>query len=168
MVYTLFETLVGPLLVVRDGDGLKRVAFQSGPKRMAPERHWKRDNMAFREVAEQFASYFAGELREFDLPLAPEGTAFQLAAWEALRRIPYGETRSYGQQAQSMGRPKAARAVGAANGANPLSIVVPCHRVIGSNGQLTGFGGGVDLKAKLLALERRYSGKQQTQLWLDR
>ena len=113
-----------------------------------------RDDRALRSVVRELTAYFAGELREFSLPLAPVGTPFQLDVWNALRAIPYGETRSYGELAERIGRPKAVRAVGAANGANPLPIVVPCHRVIGSNGTLTGFGGGLPLKQALLALER--------------
>lgn len=101
----------------------------------------------------QLAEYFAGTRRAFTVPLALEGTAFQLRCWEALCRIPYGETRTYGQQAASIGRPRAARAVGGANHANPVMILVPCHRVIGANGTLTGYGGGLDMKAYLLALE---------------
>lgn len=101
----------------------------------------------------QLAEYFAGTRRAFTVPLALEGTAFQLRCWEALCRIPYGETRTYGQQAASIGRPRAARAVGGANHANPVMILVPCHRVIGADGTLTGYGGGLDMKAYLLALE---------------
>ena len=103
---------------------------------------------------DELRAYFAGELRQFSLPLAPSGTEFQLDVWNALRAIPYGETTSYGELAKRIGRPAAVRAVGAANGANPLPIVVPCHRVIGSNGSLTGFGGGIPLKQALLELER--------------
>lgn len=106
-------------------------------------------------VQRQLAEYFAGERKAFDLPIAwPRGTAFQIAVWEQLRRIPYGETRSYGQIAAAIGRPSACRAVGAANGANPIAIVVPCHRVIGAGGGLTGFGGGLPIKRALLDLER--------------
>ncbi len=101
----------------------------------------------------QLDEYFAGQRRSFELPLAPKGTSFQLAVWDALRQIPYGETRSYQDIATTIGNPAAVRAVGAANGKNPLSIIVPCHRVIGSGGQLTGFAGGIDEKRKLLNLE---------------
>ncbi|HEX8153874.1 MAG TPA: methylated-DNA--[protein]-cysteine S-methyltransferase, partial [Thermoanaerobaculia bacterium] len=101
----------------------------------------------------QLAAYFRGELRAFDLPLAPSGTAFQQSVWSVLRSIPYGTTRTYLDVANAIGKPSACRAVGAANGANPLPIVVPCHRVIGTSGALTGFGGGIDVKRKLLALE---------------
>ncbi|MEI2654909.1 MAG: methylated-DNA--[protein]-cysteine S-methyltransferase [Microthrixaceae bacterium] len=103
----------------------------------------------------QLDEYFAGERTEFDVPLDPVGTEFQLRAWAALRRIPYGETRSYGEQARTIGSPAAVRAVGAANGRNPISIIVPCHRVVGSDGSLTGFGGGLDAKRYLLDLETR-------------
>lgn len=102
----------------------------------------------------QLAEYFLGDRREFDLPLEPEGTEFQLSVWQVLRTIPYGETISYGEQARRLGDAKKARAVGGANGKNPLSIVVPCHRVIGASGALTGFGGGVDVKETLLRLEK--------------
>jgi methylated-DNA-[protein]-cysteine S-methyltransferase len=105
------------------------------------------------ELRRQLAEYFAGERREFDLELAPEGTPFERSVWEALRTIPFGETRSYGEIAAAIGHPGAARAVGRANGANPIPIVVPCHRVIGSNGSLTGFGGGLENKSRLLELE---------------
>ena len=107
-----------------------------------------------REAARQIRAYFTGGLREFRLPLDPQGTTFQLRVWRQLLDIPYGETRSYAWLAEAIGAPKAVRAVGAANGANPLAIVVPCHRVIGSNGSLTGYGGGLPMKRRLLALER--------------
>ncbi len=105
------------------------------------------------EAARQLRAYFAGELREFDLPLDLHGTDFQLRVWRELQRIPYGETRSYSQIAAAIGAPQAVRAVGAANGANPIPIVVPCHRVIGAGGKLVGYGGGLPLKQRLLALE---------------
>lgn len=115
-------------------------------------------------LRQQLAEYFARTRRSFDLPLDPVGTEFQLAAWEALRAIPYGQTRSYGEQAHAIGRPKAVRAVGAANGRNPISIVVPCHRVIGASGSLTGFGGGLPAKRYLLELE---SGVQSLAIGVD-
>jgi methylated-DNA-[protein]-cysteine S-methyltransferase len=110
------------------------------------------------KTVEQLGEYFAGDRTVFDLPLAPTGTPFQLEAWEALRRIPFGETRSYSGQAAIIGKPTAVRAIGAANGRNPISIVVPCHRVIGANGSLTGFAGGLEAKRWLLDHERRVSG----------
>jgi methylated-DNA-[protein]-cysteine S-methyltransferase len=158
MVYTEIENPVVRLAVARDEQGIRRIHFlhadAKGKDRWAPQPEWKRDDRALRDAVRELRAYFAGELREFSLPLAPVGTAFQLDVWNALRAIPYGETTSYGDLAERIGRPKAVRAVGAANGANPLPIVVPCHRVIGSNGNLTGFGGGLPLKSALLALER--------------
>jgi methylated-DNA-[protein]-cysteine S-methyltransferase len=115
----------------------------------------RRDPPALVAVADQLAAYFAGELTTFELPLHPVGTAFQLAVWAALRHIPYGQTRSYGDIARAIGRPSAVRAVGLANGRNPISIIVPCHRVIGTDGSLTGYGGGLGRKRFLLDLERR-------------
>jgi methylated-DNA-[protein]-cysteine S-methyltransferase len=114
------------------------------------------DNAVLRRAAAQLREYFAGERQDFDVPLAPQGTMFQLAAWEALRTIPYGETVSYGEQARRLGDRNLARAVGGANGRNPLPIIVPCHRVVGANGHLTGFGGGIACKAWLLDHERQH------------
>ena len=118
------------------------------------------------EAVRQLGEYFAGERRDFDLPLDPVGTPFQLTVWAALRDIPYAETINYGQLAGRVGNPHASRAVGLANGRNPISIVVPCHRVIGANGSLTGYGGGLDRKRTLLELERRTAGDQEPQLSL--
>lgn len=115
---------------------------------------WVRDESAFPAAVEQLDAYFAGELQEFDLDLEMSGTAFQRRVWNALRAIPYGETRSYGEIAQQIGSPTAFRAVGLANGHNPIAVIVPCHRVIGANGSLTGFGGGLERKSKLLDLEK--------------
>lgn len=120
---------------------------------MDPE--WREDKEPLREVIRQLRAYFARELETFDLTLAPEGTHFQRDVWNHLRGIPYGETISYGELAKRVGNPKASRAVGAANGQNPIPIIIPCHRVIGSDGKLTGFGGGLPIKEKLLALEQR-------------
>jgi methylated-DNA-[protein]-cysteine S-methyltransferase len=114
---------------------------------------WQRHDRAFVDVATQLKEYFEGRRREFELPLAPEGTPFQLRVWNALLEIPYGETISYGELAARIGDRSASRAVGLANGSNPLPIVIPCHRVIGSNGKLTGYGGGLPIKERLLALE---------------
>jgi methylated-DNA-[protein]-cysteine S-methyltransferase len=116
-----------------------------------------RRNDAFKPVKQQLAAYFAGELTTFALTLAPKGTDFQLAVWAALEKIPYGTTCSYGDIAKCIGKPEASRAVGAANGQNPLPIVIPCHRVIGSNGALIGFGGGLDCKEFLLRLEQTHA-----------
>jgi methylated-DNA-[protein]-cysteine S-methyltransferase len=119
------------------------------------QRQWRENNSPFAEVIRQLQAYFGGQLREFKLRLAPEGTEFQLRVWNSLRTIPYGETISYAQLAQKIGNPQAVRAVGLANGCNPIPIIVPCHRVIGSDGSLTGFGGGLANKKILLALESR-------------
>ena len=144
---------VGSLLLVGDGTYLKHIHFQSGPHRRLPRVEWVEERAPFEPVLNQLNEYFAGERRSFDLPLAPEGTAFQRAVWRALLVIPYGETLSYGELACRIGNPRASRAVGLANGANPLPIVVPCHRVIGADGSLTGFGGGLAIKQRLLRLE---------------
>jgi methylated-DNA-[protein]-cysteine S-methyltransferase len=114
---------------------------------------WQLDNSAFLEVVDQLQSYFAGERKNFELPLVLEGTDFQKRVWTALQKIPYGETISYKKLAETVGSPKAVRAVGAANGANPIPIIIPCHRVIGQDGSLTGFGGGLPLKKRLIELE---------------
>ena len=121
--------------------------------RREPDPAWTRDASAFTDLRRQLAEYFRGERRTFEVRLAPEGTAFQRDTWSALATIPYGATISYAELARRVGRPRAVRAVGAANGANPLPIVVPCHRVIGADGSLTGFGGGLDTKRRLLELE---------------
>jgi methylated-DNA-[protein]-cysteine S-methyltransferase len=119
----------------------------------------ERDDEPFASAAEQLAAYFCGELTAFDLPIAPAGTPFQLRVWDALRTIPYGQTLTYGQLASQIGSPAASRAVGLANGRNPISVVVPCHRVIGADGSLTGYGGGLHRKRFLLDLERAVAGK---------
>jgi methylated-DNA-[protein]-cysteine S-methyltransferase len=131
------------------------VHFVNGRRPKSPPRTWVEDKRSFKEAIRQLQAYFAGKLTEFELPLILEGTEFQLLVWRNLQKIPYGETVSYGQLANRIGRPEAARAVGLANGSNPLPIIIPCHRVIGSNGELTGFGGGIPIKKKLLALESR-------------
>ena len=147
------DTPVGRLLLAGDAAGLKRVHFQSGPHPLRPPAEWREDARPFAAVCVQLEEYFSGARRAFTLPLAPVGTAFQLAVWQALKTIPYGETLSYAQLARRLGRTGSARAVGLANGANPLPIIVPCHRVIGADGSLTGFGGGLPIKRALLALE---------------
>lgn len=145
---------VGPLLLAGDRSHLKLIHFRSGRHPRQPDEAWIADPSPFEPAIAQLEEYFAGRRQSFDLPLAPEGTAFQRIVWQALTRIPYGETTSYGEVARRIGKPQASRAVGLANGANPLPIIVPCHRVIGADGSLTGFGGGLDIKRKLLALER--------------
>lgn len=151
MIFTILKTPVGPLAVAKNDDGaIAQIRFFGDA-----EDGWRRDDHAFDDIAEQLGEYFEGRRRDFELPMAPVGTPFQLAVWRELLRIPYGETRSYLDVANAIGRPAACRAVGAANGANPLPIVVPCHRVIGANGSLTGFGGGLDIKRHLLGIEAR-------------
>ncbi len=148
---------VGRLVLAAADAGLTHVLFVDGTDmwESRPEEHSESDRAAsiLEETERQLADYFTGKLTEFDLPLAPAGTAFQLQVWQGLREIPYGRTVSYGELADRIGNPAAVRAVGAANGANPIPIIVPCHRVIGSDGSLTGFGGGIKNKMHLLTLE---------------
>jgi len=151
--YTMFESPLGPLLLAGDSNTLRRVSFESSKRSALPQADWKQNRAAFAEVIRQLQAYFRGELKEFDVPLAMEGTEFQLRVWNELRAIRYGETISYAQLAERIGNPQAVRAVGLANGSNPIPIIVPCHRVIGSDGSLTGFGGGLSTKKKLLDLE---------------
>ena len=154
MRYDVIETPIGPLLVAADEAGLRRISFPEKGRARQPEAGWVRDGAPFRVLARQLAEYFAGKRTDFDLPLSATGTEFQESVWRALQDIPYGETVSYGTIATRVGRPTAVRAVGAANGANPIAIVIPCHRVIGADGSLTGYGGGEARKKWLLALER--------------
>jgi methylated-DNA-[protein]-cysteine S-methyltransferase len=153
--YCEIESPIGPLLLVRNDSGLLQVNFCNGRHRAKPEASWTENPQPLKETACQLKAYFAGTLQEFDLPLAPQGTHFQLGVWKRLCEIPYGETISYGELARRIGNPNASRAVGLANGSNPIPIIIPCHRVIGSNGKMTGYGGGLPIKEKLLALERR-------------
>ena len=150
---------IGDLMLVSDGSALTGLWMED--KRWPPRAggDWLEDAGPFGEAREQLDAYFRGERTAFDLELAPSGTEFQRRVWRALREIPYGETISYAQLARRVGNPAAVRAVGAANGRNPISIVVPCHRVIGSDGSLTGFGGGLDRKRALLELESRRRGQ---------
>lgn len=143
------ESPIGELLLAGDQDGLRRVSMSP----FAVEPGWERDDDAFAHAREQFEQYFRGERREFDLPLTLDGNRFELSVWAALRTIPYGKTASYGEIARALGHPDAPRAVGAANGRNPVAIIVPCHRVIGADGSLTGYGGGLERKRFLLDLE---------------
>ncbi|MEZ5561025.1 MAG: methylated-DNA--[protein]-cysteine S-methyltransferase [Pseudomonadales bacterium] len=158
MNYSYMDSPVGRLLLAGENGRLKLIAFSIGGRARGADADWVRDDAPFAPVREQLNAYFAGRLRHFDLPLAPDATPFQAAVLAALQEIPYGETRSYKDIAIAVGNPRAVRAVGRANGDNPLPIVIPCHRVIGSNGALTGFGGGLDNKRYLLELERSNSG----------
>lgn len=152
--YTRMESPVGPLLLAADNSGLREILFVNGRHAAKPDPAWREDATPLAETMRQLRAYFAGELQEFDLPLAPQGTEFQLKVWKRLCEIPYGATISYGELARRIGNPNASRAVGLANGSNPIPIIIPCHRVIGSNGKLTGYGGGLPIKEKLLELER--------------
>jgi methylated-DNA-[protein]-cysteine S-methyltransferase len=149
---TEVESPVGLLRLAADDQALRRIDFAH---RKRATNQSTPATALLEETIRQLRAYFSGKLEQFDLPLAPQGTPFQLEVWRRLCEIPYGETISYGELARRMGNPKASRAVGLANGSNPISIVIPCHRVIGSNGKLTGYGGGLPIKEKLLALERR-------------
>lgn len=154
MYYTYMDSPVGNLLLAGDGEALHVVGFPTGKAIRKHQPDWLRRNEMFGREKAQLNAYFSGELKRFDLKLAPQGTPFQKQVWQQLLAIPYGETRSYGQVAEAIGQPNASRAVGAANGLNPIPIIIPCHRVIGSTGKLVGFGGGLKTKEHLLALEQ--------------
>jgi methylated-DNA-[protein]-cysteine S-methyltransferase len=154
MYYKEVDSPIGPLLLAGDDEGLRFLLFKNGRDKARPQPDWEPDRNMLKDAAKQVGAYFSGRLKEFDLPLAPQGTPFQTSVWKALLKIPYGETVSYGTIAKRLGKPNAMRAVGLANGSNPIAIVIPCHRVIGSNGSLTGYGGGLPIKQALLALER--------------
>ena len=148
------DSPIDPIMIVSNGEAITGIFMDAQKYGPAHDDTWiEQDDGLIRSARTQFGAYFHGELTDFDLPLAPDGTPFQLKVWQALRAIAYGETISYGELARRIGKPAASRAVGAANGHNPISIVVPCHRVIGANGSLTGYGGGLDRKRILLALE---------------
>jgi methylated-DNA-[protein]-cysteine S-methyltransferase len=155
LLYDSIDTPIGPLLLLGDGEGLVELGLPERGKLAQPPAGAQASKAKLRAAAHQLGEYFAGTRSQFDLPLHPSGTAFQLEVWGALLTIPYGETVSYKDIAQRIGRPRAVRAVGAANGANPLAIIVPCHRVIGSHGDLVGYGGGLPIKRWLLAHERQ-------------
>lgn len=156
MYYRYLTTPIGDLLLAGDEDGLAQIGFPQGKMRRDPAPDWIFNEKPFVEACRQLGEYFAGTRKEFELPLHLSGTDFQVQVLEELQKIPYGETASYGDIAKRIGRPKAMRAVGAANGRNPIPIVIPCHRVIGSSGDLTGFGGGLDTKEALLRLEAEH------------
>lgn len=151
------DSPIGPLTLAGDDDTdtLTHLVMHEQTHAPADAAGWRHDPDAFEDAATQLDAYFAGERTEFDLDLRLEGTEFQRTVWAALRQIPYGETWSYGELAAHIGKPGAARAVGLANGRNPIAVIVPCHRVIGADGSLTGFGGGIPRKRALLALEGR-------------
>jgi methylated-DNA-[protein]-cysteine S-methyltransferase len=152
-LYTLFDSPIGELLAVGDGVCLTQLHMQGGRTRAAIDPSWVRDDSAFLGVRDQLDEYFAGIRDSFDVPLAMAGGPFEKRVWDELLAIPYGETASYGEIAERVGNQGAARAVGLANGRNPIAVIVPCHRVIGADGSLTGYGGGLERKRLLLDLE---------------
>lgn len=152
MISAIYDSPIGPLTLASDGEAIVQVEFEGG-KYPLPQYELGRDKISD-QACRELDLYFAGKLREFRVKVAPQGTEFQRKAWAALQAIPYGETRSYAQQAKAIGSPKATRAIGAANGRNPIPVIIPCHRVIGANGSLTGFGGGMERKQILLELEQ--------------
>lgn len=153
--YALHDSPLGELMLVCDGNAITDLHITAGKYVPAVRADWLRDerHAVLQQARRELDAYFAGKLRSFAVALAPRGTDFQRRAWAALATIPFGETRTYGQQARAMGRPTAVRAVGAANGRNPIGIIVPCHRVIGADGSLTGYAGGMGNKEFLLKLE---------------
>ena len=156
MYYCYLQSPVGPLLIAGDESAVRRISFPKNGKPEKPERDWlEAARGPIADAVKQLREYFAGRRMQFDLPLAPEGTPFQRSVWKRLEEIPYGETISYAELAKRVGNPKAARAVGSANGKNPLPIVIPCHRVIAADGTLGGFGGGLPTKTTLLELEAK-------------
>jgi methylated-DNA-[protein]-cysteine S-methyltransferase len=157
MYYCYLDTPIGELLLAGEEGALSMIGFPKGSMRREPEADWIFNEKPLATACTQLSEYFAGRRKAFDLPLKLNGTEFQVSVLEALQDIPYGQTTSYGEVAKRIGRPKAVRAVGAANGRNPIPIVIPCHRVIGSTGDLTGFGGGLDTKEALLRLEAEHT-----------
>jgi len=154
ILFRSIDSPVGPLLLAGSDQALTAVEFSDNRHPVRRDGEWRSgDNAILRKTELQLGEYFAGHRRMFDLPLAPSGTPFQCEVWATLATIPYGTTCSYAQIAQRLGKPAAMRAVGAANGRNPIPIILPCHRVIGANGALTGFGGGLPTKAYLLRME---------------
>jgi len=157
--YTTIESPIGALMLVGDDVKLRGLHFVEGRRRREPEPGWVHDPAPLAYAERQIAEYFAGSRRVFDLPLETGGTPFQRAVWSALEQISYGETISYGMLAERIGNPRAVRAVGLANGSNPIALVIPCHRVIGANGSLVGYGGGLDRKTYLIDFERRMASR---------
>lgn len=162
--YAYLDSRVGPILIARVEAGITHILFENSKYPVKIGSGWRQHTGGLREAMDQLRAYFAGERTKFDLPLAPGGTPFQKKVWAALREIPCGETRSYGQLAARLGVPEASRAVGAANGRNPIAIVVPCHRVIGADGKLTGYAGGLNIKKMLLEHEAALMEKSGAQM----
>jgi methylated-DNA-[protein]-cysteine S-methyltransferase len=164
--FTYCDSPIGELLLAGDAQALRVISFPNDRNRLAPADDWRQSDAALHDAVAQLRAYFAGELHEFKLPVDPVGTEFQRQVWDALQTIPYGTTVSYGELARRLRKPTATRAVGAANGANPIPIIIPCHRVIGANGSLTGFGGGLDAKRWLLEHEHALpESARQHELW---
>src|SRR5262245_28251824 len=151
--YSTINTPISKLFIISSGEAITGLYMITRERRPMKEPNWRRADKLFEEAQNQLLAYFAGELMEFDLLLDPKGTLFQQSVWKELNKIPYGTTTTYGELARKIGNPNASRAVGAANGSNPISIIIPCHRVIGSNHHLTGYGGGIERKRALLDLE---------------
>ena len=154
--FTFIDSPIGPLLAAREGKSIVEIRFSPAE----PAHDWARDDGAFNDLRKALDRYFSGRSNVFDLPLEPRGTEFQRSVWRALLEVPFGETTTYGDLAKRLGKPAAMRAVGAANGANPIPILIPCHRVIGSNGSLVGFGGGLPVKRWLLEHEAAVAGRR--------
>jgi methylated-DNA-[protein]-cysteine S-methyltransferase len=157
--YTSIDSPIGEILVAQSDKGLNSIRFASSTKPELPLEHWRYVKKLKTTAIDQLRAYFQGTLKDFSLPLDLNGTPFQLKVWNALQKIPYGQTISYGELARWIGNPKAVRAVGGANGKNPIPLIVPCHRVIGSDGSLTGYGSGLPIKSALLEHEREFSLK---------
>lgn len=154
MQYDYYESPVGPILMAADDKGIRYIHFSKGKSACPLKDDWQHEPAALAACALQLEEYFAGDRKEFTLPLAPVGTEFQQAVWHQLQHVRYGNTASYGEIAKALGKPEASRAVGAANGKNPVPILIPCHRILGTSGKLTGYAGGVDIKKHLLQLEQ--------------
>ena len=155
MKFRYVESPFGDVLLATENETLRWLSFARGPKAIRPPRNWVEDERdpLLKEAKRQLAGYFAGRRKEFALPLDPQGTSFQRRVWRRLLKIPYGKTLAYSELARRIGKPAAFRAVGAANGQNPISVIIPCHRLVGKGGQLTGYGGGIERKRALLKLE---------------
>lgn len=159
--YRLVASSIGDLLLTSDGTVMTGLYLTRDGVSPVPRPEWQLNPKVFEEPVRQLTAWFAGKLQSFDLPVRPTGTTFQRQVWSELERIPYGTTISYAELARRLGRPKAARAVGAANGSNPISLIIPCHRVIGADGRLVGYGGGLENKRWLLEHEARVSGTSE-------
>ncbi len=155
--YLLIESPLGTLLLLSDGKNLKQLSFITDIDDFKAQPGWKRSNDAVLDaVHDQLTEWFSGKRQVFDLPLSPDGTEFQKTAWSQLQKIPYGTTCTYGEQAKAINKPTAVRAIGAANGQNPIALIIPCHRVVGADGSMTGYAFGTNIKQKLLAFEAKH------------